>query len=373
MIRKLVTIRRVENVFPIEGADAIECIQIEGWKLVAKKGEFKQYDLALYFEIDSWLPASDQRFAFLMKDKREFNGVPGARLKTIRLRGQISQGLAMPLSQFQDVWSTAMVGLQRHLGNDIKFDNTKVAITRNWYAFIRELDFTPMLGVQKWEPPVDPKLSGVSKGGFPYNIPKTDQERVQNLPKLFTDEKYGNLQFEITVKLDGSSMTAYLDEGGVLNVCSRNLNLRESDSNAFWVVARQMHIEDKLKQRMARGDEHRYAIQGELIGPGIQGNPEQLDKHQFFCYDVWDITDQRYLTPKERWEFLQDVDIPMVPVVADNQEFSYFKDVDSVLHHAEGPSLNKKVLREGIVFKCTTFDFSFKAIANSYLLKHKDR
>jgi RNA ligase (TIGR02306 family) len=214
------------------------------------------------------------------------------------------------------------------------------------------------------------------KGNFPYFLPKTDQERCQNLRKeifeTFLDEVY-----EVTTKLDGSSMTVYVKDGEV-GVCSRNIDLVETEGNSFWKVARDQGLVDAL-QGYSEDMEMDLAIQGELIGEGIQGNPEKLKGQRFLLFDVYDITNGRYLNPSERYDVLDQLkrggaDLEHVPIIDQDVRVAQAYDtIDELLEFAEGPSLNPQTKREGLVFKSWESDFTFKAIANSYLLKHKDR
>lgn len=332
MERKLASVRRIDDVLPIENADAIECAVVGGWNVVIKKGEFKVGDLAVYFEIDSWMPKELAPFLF---EGKVFEGVEGARLRTKKLRGVVSQGLLLPVS---------ILNANVEEGSDV----------------------TEVLGIKKWDKPLSPQLVGLAKGNFPSFIPKTDQERVQNLTKEI-EARQGE-EFEITLKLDGSSITVYSvkDENGEWTdgVCSRNLDLKEGDS-AFWVIAKQENIHEKI-----RSTGRQLAFQGEMLNTNIQGNWEKVDKLCMFAYDVYDIGEKRYLLPDERVLLCEQLDIPHVPVFA--SDYTLIHSVKELLELAEGEGMNKGVKREGLVFKHLHSDFSFKAISNSYLLKNKD-
>lgn len=346
-MRKLATIRRIDALNPIEGADAIECATVGGWKVVAQKGLYNVGDLAVYFEIDSWIPHELAPFLSKGKEPREFEGVKGERLRTIKLKKQISQGLLMPLSDelIQDSHGMNRVDL----------------------PYIEEgADFTEFLGILKWEKPINAQLAGICKGNFPTAIPKTDQERVQNLKKEVEQASAAGQLFEVTEKLEGSSMTCYLIDG-VFGVCSRNLDLKETAENAFWKTAREEGIEEKM--RSAVGDN--IAVQGELIGPGIQGNIYKLSKPEFHVFDIYDIDAGAYLRPEFRRALVARMGLTHVPVISTTCQVT--GTVDELLLWAEGESvLNDKQEREGIVFKCLDGGMSFKAISNAYLIKQKD-
>lgn len=345
-VRKLASIAEITYIKPIEGADAIECAIVNGgWPVVIRKDEYKVGDIAIYLEIDSWVPHELAPFLSKGQEPREYNGVKGERLKTVKLRGQISQGLLLPidLTFFRDIGT----------------------------------DLTESLSIQKWEPPIPAQLQGMMKGNFPHFISKTDQERCQNLRKDIFETHQDEI-YEVTTKLDGSSMTVYVKDGEI-GVCSRNIDLVETEGNSFWKAAHQQNILYALRTVSEdKGEE--YAIQGELIGEGIQGNPEKLTGQRFYLFDIYSITAGRYLRTDERYSILDKMnniygaDIEHVPIVDGHLRVAQAYDtIDELLEYAEGPSLNPQTKREGLVFKSWESDFTFKAIANSYLLKHKDR
>ena len=335
-MRKMATIRVVDGIAPIDGADAIETALIGGWKVVVKKGEFTVGDRAVYLEIDSWVPTELAPFLSKGKEPREFNGVKGERLRTVKLRGQLSQGLLLDL-------------------------DTALPFTN---SFQDGDDVSEVLNIQKWERPMNAQLAGMARGNFPSVIPKTDQERVQNLVKEIAASV--NLQFEVTEKLEGSSMTCYLIDG-VFGVCSRNLDLKETADNTFWQVARKEQIEEKMR---ACGDGD-WAIQGELIGPGIQGNIYKLSEPEFRVFDVYNIQAGDYLMPVYRRALIDRMGLKHVPVLLVDKDLGVGS-VDEILQWADGASkIGAGPLREGIVFKQVDGGMTFKAISNAYLLGEK--
>ena len=342
-MRKLATIRVIDELNPIEGADAIECAVVGGWKVVVKKGEYSVGDLAVYLEIDSWVPTELAPFLSKGKEPREFEGIKGERLRTVKLRGQISQGLLLPLPELLKMKydSKALVGE----GDDV----------------------TEYFGIVKWERPMNAQLAGMARGNFPTQIPKTDQERVQNIKKEIAAAAEAGATFEVTEKLEGSSMTCYLIEG-VFGVCSRNLDLKEEGGTTFWEVARREDIEAKMKAI----DEHwSFAIQGELIGPGIQGNIYNLSKPDFYVFDVYNIQTGEYLKPAARLALIQRMGLNHVPVI--HPAWPVTSSIQGLLEAAEGQTvlLTSNHEREGIVFKEVNGGMTFKAISNKYLLGEK--
>ena len=339
-MRKLATIRKIDDLRPIEGADAIECAIVGGWKVVAQKGLYNVGDLAVYFEIDSWIPHELAPFLSKGKEPREFEGIKGERLKTIKLRGQLSQGLLMPLDEV-------------------------VSLSDNW---VDGDDVTETLGIKKWEKPINAQLAGVCRGNFPSLIPKTDQERVQNLKKEI--EAARGMVFEVTEKLEGSSMTVYLKDNGEgvqeFGVCSRNMDLKRDENNSFWKVAIEQDLENKMRFSTD------FAIQGELIGPGVQGNIYKLNKLEFHVYDIYDIKEGAYMNPADRRDIIERLGLNHVPVLTTEFVLGEDDTIDALLGKAEGKSVLADTEREGIVFKQVDGGMTFKAISNKYLLKSGD-
>jgi RNA ligase (TIGR02306 family) len=353
--RSLATIRKIDNIKPIVGADAIELAIIGGWQVVVKKDEFKIGEFAIYFEIDSWVPHT--LAPFLTKpghNTKVYDGVEGQRLKTIKLRGKLSQGLLLPLSTITET----IIGW---------------VYDENWYE---GQDLTEALGIKKWEPPVEAQLAGEIKGRFPYFIRKTDQERCQNLVNEIFNHHH-NEEFEVTLKLDGSSMTVFkFDKADYdpIGVCSRNQQLKlEQEGNAFVDLSKKTGILKAIEKI-----EGNYAIQGELMGPRVQGNRENLKEHEFYVFDIFDIDQGEYLDPLTRRMIFSKLldygaNIKHVPIVHDFFNLSVDGNITSIedlLKFADGKSLNNPV-REGLVFKSYNSDFTFKAISNSYLLKNQ--
>lgn len=361
-MRKLASVRRISEIRPIEGADAIECCVVDGWTVVAKKGEFAVNDLAVYCEIDCFIPHELAPFLSKGGEPKEFNGVKGNRLRSISLRGQLSQGLLL---------------------KPLQVTPNGGAMVQNSSGFVHTFkegdDVSAWLKIEKWERPIPAALAGQVKGDFPSWIRKTDQERCQNLlTEIFTENV--NEKFEVTMKLDGSSCTIY-HKDGELGVCSRNLELKINEENKDNTLVR-MLFETGLNETLTKLGKN-IAVQGEIMGPGVQGNREKLTKHMLFVYDIYDIDNQCYLSPAERLQIFEQLRVEKtdieksalqhVPTLAINQTLGELsiKNVDELLKFAEGQSL-KNAIREGVVFKRMDGKFSFKAISNLFLLKGGD-
>lgn len=377
--RVLARVSVIDSIIEIEGANSIELAMVGGWQVVVGKGLYQPGDKAVYIEIDSLVPTDNPAFSDLparlsSKLLFEIDGKPYARIKTAKMMKQLSQGMCVPLTD---------AGV-----SDASLD----------------MDLTNFLGIRKYEAGEERAMNnaGVAEGvkgkvtkPFPSFIPKTDQNRVQNIVPRYMQAQLAGELFEKTYKLDGSSMTVWL-KNGVLGVASRNVSFRmqtenkgfvqsirdyikqvkkhgflkakfvtqlEADSNAFTQMAENSGVVTALV-RMNRN----LAIQGEMVGPSIQKNFEGVNSNSFYIYDIYDIDAQRYLLPHERMEILIDQGLRGVPEAG---IVTLPETVVEAIEDADGPSgLNGKY-REGFVYKSTVRDFSFKVISNSYLLKEK--
>lgn len=334
--RVMAWVVKIDDVVKHPDADLLDICQVGGWKVVTRLGEFKKGDLAVYASIDSWIPSTVAPFLSKGKDPRVYQEIPGERLKTVRLRGVISQGLLLPL----DI-------IPGHINHWVEGD-----------------DCSRELGIIKYEPPIPAALAGLAKGNFPSWLSKTDLERLQNLSKDLEQWSYNQMLFEITEKIDGSSMTVYFRDGE-FGVCSRNLELKEDDNNAYWRAAKSFNLREKL-QTLNKN----IALQMELAGPKIQGNPYKLSDYKIYLFDVFDIDSGEYMSPYDRYLMVSDIDIPHVPIVDSRWEMSMTCTMDDLLNFAEGKSqLWTTTEREGLAFKSLTGRTTFKVISNSFLIK----
>ena len=336
MERKLASIQIVKEVRPIDGADAIEVVRINNWDVVSKKGEYKVGDFCIYCEIDSFLPIKEE-FEFLRKTsyKKMSDGTEGFRLRTIRLRGQLSQGLLLPIHVLP-------------IGELVS----------------EGMDVTEMLGIIKYEPPIPAELNGKVKGMFPSFIRKTDEERIQNLSKEYDEFKSNGNDFYVTEKLDGTSATFYFKDGE-FGICSRNLELLESDSNTYWKVAKDL----KLKELLG-GLGYNICVQGELIGEGIQSNPYKIKGQTVKFFNGFNIDTQRNIPFNSFVLLMEQLELDTVPIL--DYEFKLPNTIDELLSFADNKSqLNGNFDREGIVIRSYDRKISFKVISNKFLLNEK--
>ena len=341
MERKLATTRKITDIRAIDGADVIELATVGGWNVVvAKDVRYKVGDIVVYCEIDSFLPIREE-FEFLRKTSyKKMGDQEGFRLKTIKLRGQVSQGLILPIG--------VLPITQFATAHDLP----------------EGMDVTEMLSIVKYEAPIPAELSGKVKGGFPYFLHKTDEERVQNLVNEYEEYKLTSKhQFYMTEKLDGSSATFYMNEGE-FGVCSRNLELLETEGNTFWKVARELDLENKLKEK------GNICLQGELIGEGIQGNPYKIKGQVVHFFNGFDIDKQTRLSINDFLILLDELELLSVPILG--VAVLLPDTVEEMLKLAEDKSrLNKLTEREGVVIRSLDNTISFKAISNKFLLSEK--
>lgn len=244
--RRLATVERILDIRPIPNADAIEAARVRGWTVVVRKGEFAPGDPVIYFEIDAALPLDDARFAFLApRGSREIDGRQFHVLRTAKLRGTYSQGLALPAVDFPDV---------------------------------DELD------LRKWEAPIP---GGNEVGPFlTAYADKTDSERAQNLVAEWSNIL--DREWVATEKVDGTSCSIVCDQDGAIHVCGRNWEIAEGD-NLYWRAARSLPLND-----FAAGD----VVQAEIVGPGIQGNRLGLPTVRLVVFSV--VRDREHL-PRSEW------------------------------------------------------------------------
>ena len=373
-MRKLASIQRIKAIAPIEGADAIEKIEVLGWELVAKKGDFKVDDFCVYVEIDSILPDKPE-FEFMRP--RKF------RIRTIRLRGQISQGIAFPTSILpsgtkieEDLDVTDLLGITKHDPEQESLVVAKEPVFDDKNKYIRFYKKHKYLITKRIKKALGISTKTVSDD-FPSYIPRTDETRVQNMHRgLATHE--GKVAY-VSEKLEGSSTTfiAIKSKGSFLKklfskqpmrfiVCSRN-RIVNNKIDDRWYVAKKYDIEKKLTALKMN-----IAIQGELIGPKIQDNIYKLDDKDFRMYLAYDIDAHKYLTYNELVELSKELSIPLVPILDDNHIIH--TDIKQYVDLSLGNSvLNNKQKREGVVFRLRDENFSFKSINPAYLFEKEEK
>lgn len=375
-MRKLASLQRVTGVRPIEGADKIELVDVLGWQCVVKKDDnIKEGDLIVYIEIDSVCPPVEP---FLFLADRKY------RVRTIKLRGSISQGLALPVSMFpslsckmvEDEDVTEQLGIVKH--------DPEAARERRSAGRTKVVKLSPIMSFFmqfRWFRNLHRKFFPEGKRGWPEFIRKTDETRIQNYGHIL--QQHGHRDYYTSEKLDGQSSSYWLTKTkGFLGrtvetfgVCSRNIYLRTKHSCTWWDMADKYNIRAKLQDAYrAWGD---ICIQGEICGPGVQGNKYGLTELRLFIFNVWSIREQRYLEFDEFTYFCTEYGFETVPILAANMTLEG-QTVQDLVASADGKSvLNSKTQREGLVIRTMRNmpngePISFKAISNKFLLKHED-
>lgn len=360
-MRKLASIRQIANIRPIPGADRIVVAQVDGWECVVQKDEFHVGDHVVYVEVDSVMPERPE-FEFLRD--RKF------RVRTIKLRGQVSQGLVLPLSILPE-------------GN-----------------YSLEDDVTELLGVTKYDPeaqqeamllqkqPAPPKnalirflmrfkwyrklfMKSKRKGVFPEWITKADETRIQNLTTLFNHERDKGTKFSVTEKVDGQSATYYLRKISKrkyeFGVCSRNIYLGTPDNSSYWTVAKQYDIEKALKKLI--GDNNTIVMQGEICGTGIQGNKYHINGYELFVFNL--IFPDHKCTTAEIAELCAPLGLKTVPILEEEKVLP--QTIAEMVEYSKGNSVvRKEQKREGVVVRNIRNNISFKVINPDFLLAEKD-
>lgn len=357
--RNLVSVETITDIRPIPDADAIEQATVRGWTVVVRKGEFELGDAVLYFEVDSALPLADPRFEFLgSRGTKNINDADYHVLKTAKLRGVFSQGLVLPAADF----------------------NTTVP------------DLAESLGVFKYEPPVPANIAGQIRGQFPVHVaPKTDEERLQNIPDMLASARhYTDLtKWVATEKIDGTSATVYVeffkDGTSYGGVASRNWDLKFEENNTLWRVATESQIHTHIYDTQRDHPKRKItsiAVQGEVFGEGIQGNPLGMKGQHFRAFSLYI---NGFEVPRLEWPlWLAEIAVP-------THDLTFPGTLEEALAQAERDSLvtpGRKI--EGLVWRNTVETHveverksdnpeicswirsraSFKVISNRYLLKH---
>ena len=260
---KLASLEIIKSIKPHPNADKLEIAQVLGWQTIVVKDQFKEGNKIIFVVIDTILPKAP--WSEFLADKKDPE--KPIRLRTIKLRGQYSQGLVLPLSVLD--------------GNSFNASTWQIGA-----------DVGAELGIKKYEKELPASLSGEIAGAFPtYIAPQTDEDNGLSNPDLVAEVLKHNIT--VTKKYDGSSCTIVVEMGEITHVCSRRLSLKESASNAFWQVARELTIPENFSG----------VIQGEVCGPGIQGNQLKLLKPTLYVYQI--RTEGGYMTWHNMSQFCQ--------------------------------------------------------------------
>ncbi|KAJ2905334.1 hypothetical protein MKZ38_005633 [Zalerion maritima] len=377
MPRRLVTVRPISAIEPISSTNKTKSFAtVGGWRVVVQTGTFKVGDIVVFFEIDAFLPATDDRFKKFEKRFFTFNTQLGFRVQTENPNPNIiSQGLIFPLKEFPEI--------RNALNTHTDFHGKPA--TTEWLK--TEACFEDLLGVTKFEKP--PPFDARALGQFPVAIiQKTDIQRIQSTSSNKIFEGWGNKVFQETTKMDGQSMTVFfvlkthpacallpgadgknVFENGRFGVCSKNQELKEESTSPLWRTANRLGLGAQLS-RLGKS----VAVQGELVGHNINQNREKfpVNEHDFFVFGAWDVEKQRRVPPRQVEGLAQAIGAKHVPVVG----YGILRDIAANPLELEARVPTQKGYngqrREGLVFKEVNGECQFKVIDKTYLLEHDE-
>jgi len=360
MERKLASIQKIQELVPIEGADKIELAKILGYVVIVQKGDFKEGDFCVYVEADSLLPTDNPRFAFLKNSKGKIE-----RIKTIRMRGVYSQGIAFPLDILHDAESSTEYCV---ITNSICVFDKETGSCKG--SLGEGSNVTDLLKITKYDPPeVDGLKQGDILGPFPIFIPKSDEPSVQSFPELL--EELWNKPYMMTIKEDGTSATFYRKDG-YIGVCSHKKEQKPGNN-----IYSSMMDKYGLSQILTDSKTD-IAIQGEIVGPGVQKNRMRLKELEFHIYDVFDIATNKYYNWEMLMTFLQTFPqlISVRPYMT-GSSFNY--SIEQLINFSTQVAYQNNNPAEGLVIRPLTTvksptrrgeRLSFKVLNPAYLAKN---
>lgn len=376
-MRKLAHIEKIEWKRPIEGADRIELVGVLGWQCIAKKDEFAVGDLCVYIEIDSIVDKTNPDFEFL--EKRNY------KIKTMKMKGVLSQGIVFPLTLLYFTNKVYNIGddvteilkitqvedeipkqtpqnkmttlKQRHK----KLCKNKVFMWLMKFAWFRKIAFKLLIPKKK------PKK-------FPEWIIKTNETRLQNMP--FVLDAYKGKPMVVTEKLDGTSTSFGLRKEKKRKyefaVCSRNVRQADInqkcfyDDNVYHEMAIKYNVKEVLLKILEKYKATTVVLQGETIGEAIQKNKYDLKGRDFYAFNL--IIDGKKIDSAIATDIVHEYGIKWVPII--DAKFVLLDAVDEMIAYADGKSTVRDTLREGVVIRDHDNTISFKCISNAFLLKH---
>lgn len=387
-MRSLAHVEMINSIDAIPNADRIEVASILGWKVVVQKGEFKVGDKIVYIEIDSKVPSDNPKFAFL-EDR-------GYKVKSIKLRKQVSQGLIMPMDILPNEADTYKIGedVTKVLKIEkIEDDYKQPAVNKEtqlrhshkrlysakWfkrmmkYAWFRKIAFKVLL----------PK----PLGEFPKWVVKSDEKRIQNCPWILENKS----PMICTEKMNGTSLSVSLHKEGIIPkwqyyVCSRNVLLYttlhkhtyKDIGNVYLEMSDKLELKNVLVMLAQKFNAQSYVtLQGEIVGEGIQKNQYKIEGHDLYCFTL--TVDGERIDSVTAKKCLDDLNrelckgsndaLKWVPIL--DEHYILPDTIDELMEQSTGKSQICDVLREGIVVRDYTGNVSFKCVSNEFLLKWK--
>lgn len=391
--RELAYIVKIDTIYPLPGYDRVESAAVGGWRVIVKRGQFQPGDYAIYFEIDSKVPAQEP---FMFLESKKF------KIKTQKMCKSISQGLLMSIEDFTSLenppaWSISMAdriatgknieheGLTEVIGVTyaVEEDNKRKAASVDKYK--KMVQRHPNIFKKSWAKWFMRRGWGRKlmffffgkkkdkKSGWPSWVSKTDEERVQNMTWILEDKS----EWIATEKIDGTSTTATYRKTGKRKhefyICSRNVVFDKPDKGCFYdtnvytEMAEKYHFEDVLASLVEKYNLEWATLQGETYGAGIQKREYGLKGHDFVGFNLI-FSDRGRLNSIEAKEILAEFDIPWVPIV--DEHFVLPDTVEELLAIATDKSVIDDGMREGLVFRSQDGVRSFKAVSNEFLLRY---
>ena len=346
-MRHLASIQRVWEISPIEGADRLELAKVLGWQCVVNKGQFSPGDLGVYFEIDSFLPVR-QEFEFMRASSYKKTDIMGEgfKLRTMRFRGALSQGLLLPISTFKELPADIELGA----------------------------DVTEVLGIKKWEIEERVTTGGNIIGTLPYDVPHTDETRIQEMPELL--QAFANKEYYISTKMDGSSHSLSYDADG-FHVCGHNYEYKDDGSSSFYKFIKERGYDKRLVEFAQNHNFATFTVQGEFCAPGIQKNPLRLKSPEWYVFTI--RVNGRRIGMEAMTAIAFAMGMKTVPIEETGFDLpSEYPTVDSLLERADG-NYSTGGRKEGIVIRTVEPEYceliggplSMKVVSNKYLLKNE--
>lgn len=399
--RELAYVVKIDNIYSIEGADRVEVATVGGWRIMVKKGQFQPGDYAIYFEIDSKVPAKEP---FMFLESKHF------KIKTQKyFKGKvISQGLLMAFEDFiidnvEPAWLKELEKMQAR-GEDIEHefltkalkitysveeDNKRKASSADKYKKMAQRrpdifkkNWARWFMKREWGKKLMFFFFGKKKdrkSGWPQWVVKTDEERIQNMPWILEDKS----EWFATEKIDGTSTTFTLKKDKrkrEFYICSRNVVFDTPekkaagcyyDSNVYVEMAEKYNVEEVLNKLLDEFDVEFVTLQGETYGKGIQKRDYGMKNHDFMAFNLifgYKGGGTRRFNPQVMTTILTKYNIPCVPIV--NPCFVLPDTVEELLEIATDKSKIDGGMREGLVFRSDDGTRSFKAVSNAFLLKY---
>jgi RNA ligase (TIGR02306 family) len=340
--RKLASVQKIDEINLHLNSNNLAIAKVLGWQVIIKRDEFQINEKIIYFEIDSLLPAAE--WSEFMKERNY-------RVKTIKLRGEISQGLILPL---------------KILGDNVNPDDYEIG-----------KNLTETIGVEKYEIEEQELAKFVnnqnkSHSPFPLTlIEQTDESRIQSEPKFI--QKFQNQPYYASLKYDGTSATYLIDPNkkDEYYICSRNYRRAYSNDDLYSIISDKYQIKEKLLSVDCR-----YGIQCEIYGPKISKNFLGVREVKMAVFNIKDLIDNRYLDMEELIEVCNKLELPMVDIIEKGDSFNY--DMPSLKKLSKGTYPKTNNQREGLVFRLQNGwhnlqRYSFKIINDDFLLKLNDK